>query len=548
MTTFLKFVGPGFMIGVGYYLDPGNWSTDLAAGSQFGYTLLHVILLANLMAILLQYLSIKLGVITNQDLAMACRTTLPSYFLVPIYVLCEIAIVATDLAEVIGTAVSLRLLFGIPVQWGVVVTALDVLVVLAAWGHRRVRLFEGVIGALVVGVAGCFGYLVFKSQPVWRDVVEGLLPTERIFKEDGMLYLAMGIVGATIMPHNLYIHSSIVRYRSSQTSSNLGEICDLGDEELSSTPDLISRHQSGSSIANIAGSTSSNISSPSVESQGRHKIPTSPEDNGSNNIPEKAIEDVVSLQPKWRREMIPQILWYTNMDSILALTLALLINGSILVVASAAFHDRSIGSGSLKGPGNNGTEWDAAELGDAYELLRETLGYPAAVAFAVALLFAGQSSTITGTIAGQVVMEGFLGIGVGNKVKADEDASGESANGEAVPQQPFVIPPWLLRLSTRVLAIVPAMIVASMTGESGMNRLLVASQVVLSLQLPFAVWPLVAITSSKRWMTVGFVEEESGKIEKECFANGWMLTGLAWLVAGLITAFNGVLVWQVVLG
>ncbi|KAI8845477.1 natural resistance-associated macrophage protein-domain-containing protein [Chytridium lagenaria] len=460
--TFFKFVGPGFMIG---YLDPGNWSVDLSAGSQFGYSLLHVIFLANIMAIVLQYLCIKLGVVTGLDLAMSCRRILPRPINLLFYLLCEIAIIATDLAEVIGTAVALRLLFNIPLTVGVAVTALDVLVILAVWGAKNLRVFEGLLWCWWRLWRGVLRFLIWKSGPVWGDVGWGMVPTTRLFTEDGMLYLAMGIIGATIMPHNLYIHSSIVRYRSSKDSTILGDIHDVPTDD---TPHL-------------------------------H-----------------------TAQPTRRQQLIPQILWYTNLDSILALTCALLINASILIVSSSSFHDPTHPS-------------EIAELDDAYTLLRENLGPPAGVAFAAALLFAGQSSTVTGTIAGQIVMEGFL-------------------------KPSIKIPPWVRRLSTRCLAIVPAM--------GGMNRLLVASQVVLSLQLPFAIWPLV-------FMSVRFKDEDSGCTTPTpppttsptttlppppgtsdvdnassneilaCYANEWPLFIVSVVVAVVITAFNVVLLVQI---
>ncbi|KAJ3187563.1 hypothetical protein HK101_009365 [Irineochytrium annulatum] len=458
MRNLLKFIGPGFMIGVGY-LDPGNWATDLAAGSQFGYSLLFIIFIANAMAILLQYLCIKLGVITGNDLAMSCRRHLPWSVNVAFYLLCEVAIIATDLAEVVGTAIALELLFGLPLPWGVALTSLDVLVILAVWGAKNLKLFEFAIMGLVGSVAVCFAYLVFVSNPDWEGVFEGFIPTPRLFTENGMLYLAMGIIGATIMPHNLYVHSSIVRYRSSKDAETLGEIRELSSDESTATA------------------------------------------TATTNAADESVGP--DVQPARRKTFIPQILMFTNIDSVLALTCALLINSAILIVAAASFF---------------GDNEEVGELKDAYLLLSRHLGPAAGVAFAAALLFAGQSSTITGTIAGQIVMEGFLG-------------------------HRFKISPWLRRLSTRSLAIIPAMTVAILSGEQGMNQLLVASQVVLSVQLPFAVWPLVWFTGSRAVMTVHF--KEGVEEEKRSYANGRILHAIAIGVAVVITAFNVVLILQI---
>ncbi|KAJ3118065.1 hypothetical protein HDU96_004069 [Phlyctochytrium bullatum] len=456
------------------YLDPGNWSVDLSAGSQFGYSLLTVIALANAMATVLQYLCIKLGVVTGCDLAMACRKTLPRSVNLCFYVLCEIAIIATDLAEVIGTAVALQLLVGLPLPAGVLITALDVLVILAVWGAKNLRLFESAIMGLVMAVAGCFGYLLFRSGPNWSNVAKGLIPSPELVTNGGMLYLATGIIGATIMPHNLYIHSSIVRYRSSKDGEDLGEINDIAYSE---PPPTVIRPQPDEG-------ENTRAEQPLLSGSGAETTTSTPNKTLPGNASNDGNVDPPihhGTQPTRRRWLIPHILWYTNMDSVLALSCALLINAAILIVAAAAFHETPRG-------GDGGDPEEVAELADAYELLNRYLGPAAGMAFALALLFAGQSSTMTGTIAGQVIIEGFLG----------------GPNGFAPRLR---VPAWLRRLSTRVLAIVPAMTVATLAGESGMNRLLVASQVVLSLQLPFAIWPLVLITGNKKLMTVTFKDE-----------------------------------------
>ncbi|KAI8620042.1 Mn2+/Fe2 transporter, NRAMP family [Chytriomyces sp. MP71] len=448
-------------IGVGY-LDPGNWATDLAAGSEFGYTLLYVILISNVMATILQYLCIKLGVVTGNDLAMACRKHFSYTVNIALYILCELAIIATDLAEVIGTAIALNLLFGLDLHWGVALTSLDVLVILSQWGSANLRRFEAAIAGLVGIVAFCFMYLLTVSQPAWDEVLLGFLPSTGVFHEDGQLYIAVSIIGATIMPHNLYLHSSIVRYRSHITSTELGGVAEL---------------------------------------------------------PEQVVDLSVKIeQPMERMKLIPEALKYSNLDSIIALFGALLINSAILIVASASFHKS--GDGTI------------AEIKEAYELLKKHLGPLAAYVFAFALFCAGQSSTITGTLAGQIVTEGFLG-----------------------PTVKFS--PTLQRLATRLLAIVPAMTAALVSGSSGMNDLLVASQVVLSLQLPFAIWPLIWITcgaSDGSAMKVTFarrevdIEEDGESVDKSVvdFVNSPMLIVTAVVVATFITIFNLILLFQMI--
>lgn len=366
----LAFSGPGFLVAVGY-MDPGNWATDLAGGAQFGYTLLSVIMISNFMAILLQHLCIKLGVVTGRDLAQACRDHYSKPTVWFLWVLCEIAIASCDLAEVVGSAIALQLLFGIPLVWGCVITALDVLVVLVLQ-NRGFRYIEALVITLIATIGGCFAAELFFSKPSITGVLLGFVPSAQIVTHQGMLYVAIGIIGATVMPHNLYLHSSIVQTRKFE--------------------------------------------------------PT----------------------PEGKREAIK----FATIDSTVALMFALFINGAILVIAAAAFH----WSGHQ----------DVAEIQDAYHLLSPLLGASlASILFAVALLASGQNSTLTGTLAGQVVMEGFINVR---------------------------LRPWLRRLLTRAIAIVPAIIVIGIFGESKTTDLLVASQVVLSMQLGFAVWPLMRFT------------------------------------------------------
>ncbi len=396
----IAFSGPGYLVAVGY-MDPGNWATDLAGGSQFGYTLLSVILISNLMAILLQSLCAKLGIVTGRDLAQACRDHYSKPVAMCLWFLCEIAICACDLAEVIGTAIALNLLFHIPLVWGVCLTALDVLVVL--WlANRGFRWLEAIVISLMLLIGLCFGLEILFSKPAVAELLGGFLPTPEIISNPAMLFIAIGILGATVMPHNLYLHSSIVQTRKYN-------------------PDTMGK-----------------------------------------------------------REAIK----FATIDSTVALMFALFINASILIVAAATFFKQG--------------KHDVAEIQDAYQLLSPMLGVGlASVLFAVALLASGQNSTLTGTLAGQIVMEGFLNIR---------------------------LRPWLRRLITRAIAIVPAAIVAGLYGESGTAKLLVMSQVVLSLQLPFAVIPLVMFTSDKLKM---------GE-----FANPLWVKILAWVTTTIIVVLN----------
>jgi manganese transport protein len=400
------FAGPGYLVAVGY-MDPGNWATDLAGGARYGYTLASVILLSNLMAILLQALALRLGIASGRDLAQACRDHYSKPVTIFLWILCEIAIAACDLAEVIGAAIALNLLFGLPLVWGVCLTALDVLIVLFLQ-HRGFRYVEALVVGLILMIAGCFGIELWLAKPVWTDVAVGFIPTAGVLSDPGMLYIAIGILGATVMPHNLYLHSSIVQTRR---------------------------------YADTAASKAEAIR-------------------------------------------------FASIDSGVALMFALFINAAILVMAAATFH----------GSGNQ----EVADIGDAYKLLTPLLGTTAAsVLFAVALLCSGQNATLTGTLAGQIVMEGFVNLR---------------------------LRPWLRRLITRLMAIIPAIIVVVLYGERGTGALLIASQVVLSLQLPFAVFPLVMFTSDRAKMGA--------------FVTPLWMKALAWAVAVIIAALNVWLLYQ----
>ncbi|MEN3370565.1 MAG: manganese transport protein [Verrucomicrobiota bacterium] len=406
----LAFAGPGFLVAVGY-MDPGNWATDLAGGSKYNYTLLSVIMISNFMAILLQSLSLKLGIATGRDLAQACRDHYSRPVSFCLWVICELAIAACDLAEVIGSAIALNLLFGLPLIWGVCITALDVLLILLLQ-NKGFRYTEALVIALVLTIGLCFGLEIIFSRPDLLGIAKGFLPSPQIVMNPDMLYIAMGILGATVMPHNLYLHSSIVQTR------------------------------------------------------------------------------LYELNPRGKREAIK----FATIDSTFALMFALFINAAILIVSAATFYSR----------GRN----DVAEIGDAYKLLTPLLGVTgASTLFAVALLASGQNSTLTGTLAGQIVMEGFLNI----RLK-----------------------PWLRRLITRLIAIIPAVIVTVISGESGTAKLLVLSQVILSLQLSFAVFPLVMFTSDKLKM---------GE-----FVSPLWIKILAWIVAIIIASLNAWLLVQTIGG
>ncbi len=406
LRRFAAFLGPGYLVAVGY-MDPGNWATSIAGGSKFGYTLLVVALVSNLMAIVLQSLTARLAIASGRDLAQACRDAFAPWVAYPLWLLAEIAIIATDIAEVIGTAIGLNLLFGIPLELGVIITALDVFLILYLQ-NKGFRWLEAFVVALLGIITLSFGLQIALADPDWGAVIRGFAPTVEIVKNPEMLYLALGILGATVMPHNLYLHSAIVQTRAY-----------------------------------------------------------------GHDLPAKR-----------------QALRYATIDSTVALMFALLVNASILIVAAATFHAGGVG--------------EVAELDQAHQMLGPLMG--AAVApmlFAVALLACGLNSTVTATLAGQAVMEGFLRLR---------------------------LPPWARRLITRAIAIIPAAGVTLLYGSEGTGRLLILTQVVLSLQLSFAVVPLVLFTTSRRRM---------GKM----VAPLW-LGAVAWLIAVVIVALNLKLLWD----
>jgi len=405
LRRFLAFSGPGYLVSVGY-MDPGNWGTDLQGGAKFGYALLWVIFASNLMAMLLQTLCARLGLVTGKDLAQACRDYYKRPACIALWLLCEIAIIACDLAEVIGSAVALNLLFHIPVLWGVLITGVDVLILLGLtrFGFRKL---EAIVITLVATIAGCFALEIFLGRPDWAAVARHtFIPS--IPNQDAF-YISLGILGATVMPHNLYLHSSLVQTRNTDRSG----------------------------------------------------------------------------------EGLRQAIRLNTIDTILALGAAFFVNAAILVVAASVFHRAG--------------RTDVQELQDAYRLLTPLLGGAASTAFAVALLASGQSSTITGTLAGQIVMEGFLRIRIA---------------------------PWLRRMITRSLAIIPAMFLIGASGGKNTVQLLILSQVVLSMQLSFAIFPLIMFTSDARKM---------GK-----FANPLWLQIAGYSVCTVIAALNIYLLYQAI--
>jgi manganese transport protein len=398
----IAFSGPGYLVAVGY-MDPGNWATGLDGGAAYGYRLLFVVLLANLAAMFLQGLAAKLGLVTGLDLAQACRRAYGRRTTFFLWTLCELAIVACDLAELIGAAIALKLLFGLPLGWGVVLTGVDVLLLLALQ-RRGMRALETVIILLMLLVGGCFAVELCLARPDLHAIGRGLIPDAAILHDPAMLYLAVGILGATVMPHNLYLHSALVQ----------------------------------------------------AKARGRS------------------------------RSGMHEAIRFARIDVVAALTLAILVNAGIVILAAATFGGR-----------------DLRELGleDAYRLLAPSLGAGlASTLFAVALLAAGQNASITGTLAGQIVMEGFTDLR---------------------------LPPWLRRLATRLLALVPATAAIVVLGDEGANRLLILSQVVLSLQLPFAVYPLVRLTGRRAWMGD--------------FANGPATAAIAWTVTAALIGLNATL-------
>ncbi|RCH79361.1 hypothetical protein CU098_001865, partial [Rhizopus stolonifer] len=464
--TLGKFIGPGFMIAVGY-LDPGNWATDMEGGSSFGYRLLFIILISNIIAVFLQNLTIRLGTIAGLDLAAASRKYFHRYLNFFLYVLAEIAIIATDIAEVIGSAIALNLLFPqLPLPAGVAITAVDVFIILLFYNEeaddpdspssdsaslKMIRFFEMFVMMLVSAVGICFIIELAYSDIVAVDVFKGYLPTKEIFTDPDILYVAIGIIGATVMPHNLYLHSFIVQARCREWRSSRPHVVQQGDHWLIKTDPF--RTDIKETVQEDYNEKSHTIVA--VDSASSCVSRT-----GGLNL--EAMRSFLDSSLKCN-------LHYGFIDLVVALTFAFFVNSAILVVASANFY---------YGPNNQ--QQQVEDLFSAHALLKQYLGPPAAIVFALALLCAGQSSTLTATLAGQVIMSGFLGM---------------------------TTRPWIRRIVTRLIAIIPAMIAACVAGRSGLSNMLVASQVALSIQLPFAVVPLVYFTAKKKAMKLDLVVE-----------------------------------------
>ncbi|AWU43205.1 divalent metal cation transporter [Blattabacterium punctulatus] len=403
---FFAFTGPGLLIAVGY-MDPGNWATDIAGGSKFGYMLLSVIFISNIFAIILQHLSLKLGIVCERDLAQACRDHYPPFISFILWILCEIAIASCDLAEIIGSVLALKLLFGIPITWGVLITTIDVLLILF-FQYKGFRYIESVVAVLIFTILICFSFEIISSKPEILPILKGIIPNPEIIKNSHSFYISIGILGATVMPHNLYLHSSIIQTRNYQ------------------------RTIEGKKMA----------------------------------------------------------IKYATIDSTLSLSLAFFINAAILIISAATFHKYG--------------HTEVADILDAHKLLSPILGSSlSGVFFALALLASGQNSTLTGTLSGQIVMEGFLHI----RLK-----------------------PWVRRLITRLIAIVPAMIASIIYGEKGTAELLIISQIILSIQLSFAIIPLVNFTGDYNKMGL--------------FVNGPFLKILSWFITIIIILLNLVLLYN----
>jgi manganese transport protein len=466
LKRFLSFCGPGYMIAVGY-MDPGNWATDIEAGSKYGYSLLYIILISNIMAVVLQHLCIRVGVYTRRDLAQNCRIQCHPYVNIFLYIVAELAIISCDLSEVIGTAIALNLLFGMPILWGVLLTVGDVLLLLAGFNSdnsSQYKILEFLVMALMSIVGGCFMIQVLLVKPDWKEVALGFIPRSTIlFTDKDAIFSALGIIGATVMPHNLYLHSSIVKYRLPPPlpkfkSDNSDDEDEDADEEVASFTE-----------------------------------------RDENPVKDLKASDSSELR-YW--DTLKSIIRYNTVDTLIALFLALLINAAILIVSAAAFNARG--------------KTDVKHIEDASDLMKQWLGSGASILFGLALLAAGQSSTVTGTLAGQIVFEGFL------RMK---------------------MAPWLRRIVTRVVAIVPAVLIIYWAGEESINKLLLYSQVVLSFQLPFAIIPLIifAFPSKKQEAsTVVPARKERPQIPKE--ANYGTITRCleisSWIIAAIIISLN----------
>ncbi|KAI8888406.1 natural resistance-associated macrophage protein [Backusella circina FSU 941] len=471
LKTLGQFIGPGFMVAVGY-LDPGNWATDMEGGSSFGYRLLFIILLSNIIAVFLQNLALRLGTVTGLDLASCSRRYLPYSLNIFLYILAEVAIIATDIAEVIGSAIALNLLFpSLPLPAGVAITAVDVFIVLLFYNDdvdqqedekkkkssaKMARYFEFFVMLLVAAVGLCFVIELAFSNVVLKDVMMGFLPTKEILVQPDMLYVAIGILGATVMPHNLYLHSFIVQARCHDWRNTRPHVIAKEDNKKQW---LVVKECELDEFTTTTGPTTKTVEN----------------DDDNDTIVIDVNNNKFEVLRNYLDKNLRRHLHYGFADLIVALSVALFVNCAILIVASANFY---------YGPESQ----QINDLFSAHGLLLKYLGPPAATVFALALLFAGQSSTLTATLAGQVIMSGFLGM---------------------------TTRPWIRRIVTRLIAITPAMIAACLAGRSGLSQMLVASQVALSIQLPFAVIPLVYFTYKKEAMSLDLVVLKKNQEKKQ---------------------------------
>ncbi|KAI8616505.1 natural resistance-associated macrophage protein-domain-containing protein [Chytriomyces sp. MP71] len=577
MNIVIATVGPGGFIAVGY-IDPGNWATDLQGGAKFQYKLMFVVLLSGIIAIALQSLTVRLGIVTGKDLPQLCRSRFPPWANFILWILAELAIIATDLAEVIGAAIALKLLFGLRIFYGVLIMGLDVLIVLAGWNDKHLRYFEVFIFFLIFMVGLCFTILLGRLPVEWGPAFLGYLPSSLLVTNSDALYTSLGILGATVMPHNLYLHSALVQFRSPeyremkagarvqgegepiQHHGNTTEMMALSrrDSVAVGTPILLEEVRPIGSLAGVGGTARfeplPEETSLMHQREAGTREPVDAEEQAPNPLDhrnslltlhqlpvkapsrlklQKSVQSIFSRSvtidfhapfrklPRHHLTEIKKTLHHLNMDSLVSLTYATVINSFILITAAAAFYGTADGA-------------NVSGIGDAYNLLKQMLGSGMAALFAIGLFCSGQCSTVTGTLASQVVMEGFLG---GEGLKGDdwkEETTARDAGflvtdavegtvvadgaenetrtrlrGLARFSQGIVLffrkRMWARRLLTRVFALVPAMVVCLVLGDAAVDSLLVVSQVVLSLLLPFAVWPLVYFTSSSRVMTVEYV-------------------------------------------
>ncbi|KAI9207781.1 natural resistance-associated macrophage protein-domain-containing protein [Polychytrium aggregatum] len=500
--TLVAFMGPGYIVAVGY-MDPGNWATDLQGGSVYQYKLLFIIFLSNVFAVLFQSLSAKIGIVTGRDLSQLCRKHFHPWLNYILYFVAEVAVMATDLAEIIGAAISLKLLLGIPLIGGIILTTLDVFLVLVTFQAKYMRIFEFIIIVLVLMVGICYAVLLSQSAASGVDVLKGYLPLDStIFTDPTTLYVGMSILGATVMPHNLFIHSRLVQYRSPRQDES------EPDESLDS-PGVSADRRSADRIDQITTiEDGARTAAASIRSSVRSKEKLSTLVDGTIRASDPLETDLRdgSAHSSEFVERIKSTLSFTMVDSAIALTFALYVNSAILIVSAALFYSKN---------------QQVSDIPSAYNLIKTAIAPWAATLFAFALFCAGQSSSITGTLAGQIVMEGFL------KLKW---------------------PMWARRLTTRAAALIPAVVVVIIKGDAGINDLLVLSQAILSGCLPFALWPLLWFSSSKHIMSIRVKSMNGAAESSKSFASSWFITIFTFLSILLITGLDILMIYQAIAG